>query len=511
MELIERLYLKEHLSFSEVELNFKRGLIVFTGASGAGKSVLMDGLLSTFGLKESQAKISEVSLNINFNFEEFEVEKDEPIVFKNIRKDKVRFFINNQTTSRNRVKTISLNFIKFLNLRDLSDFENESILNLIDLSIKDESYKKLQEEFKKEFEKFQILKRDLNKILSNYKELIELKDFLEYEIAKIEEINPKIDEYEELLENKKTLSKREKIEENLAKARGIFEFERVVDEVLSLAEIDSNFFDDAMNELRNQFEFIHDKLNELDTINIEKLLNRLEELSNLKRKYGSIEEAINYKNEKIEELKKYENLEENRQGLEIKVEKLEIELNLKAKKIKEIRLKHLPLIEERLNYYLQILHLKGVKLALKETTLSKFGIDKAEISLNSVEISHISLGEFNRLRLSLLATKVEFSQNEGGILILDEIDANLSGKESQSIGKVLSLLSNSYQIFSISHQPQLTSTAHQHFLVEKIDNQSFVREVLEKDRVSEIARMISGDKITKEALEFATKMIAENK
>ena len=92
-------------------------------------------------------------------------------------------------------------------------------------------------------------------------------------------------------------------------------------------------------------------------------------------------------------------------------------------------------------------------------------------------------------------------------MFLDEIDANLSGKESESIAKVLAQLSKSYQIFAISHQPQLSATAHQHFMVKKIDNKSTVQLLNTEERVSVIARMISGENITNEALEFAKKLL----
>lgn len=101
----------------------------------------------------------------------------------------------------------------------------------------------------------------------------------------------------------------------------------------------------------------------------------------------------------------------------------------------------------------------------------------------------------------------EFDIVDNGILFLDEIDANLSGKESDAISKVLKKLSNSYQIFAISHQPQLTSSADQHFLVDKLNGKSFVKELNSKEKINEIARMISGEKVTPEALDFAKNLL----
>ena len=95
----------------------------------------------------------------------------------------------------------------------------------------------------------------------------------------------------------------------------------------------------------------------------------------------------------------------------------------------------------------------------------------------------------------------------GGILFLDEIDANLSGKESNAIANVLSTLSKTYQIFAISHQPQLTATADQHFLVDKKDGVSTVHVLNKDEKIEEVSRMISGENITKEAREFAINLI----
>jgi DNA repair protein RecN (Recombination protein N) len=97
-------------------------------------------------------------------------------------------------------------------------------------------------------------------------------------------------------------------------------------------------------------------------------------------------------------------------------------------------------------------------------------------------------------------------QGQGGVLMLDEIDANLSGEESMSVARVLRQLSKHFQIFVISHQPQLTSMGEQHFIVEK-DNESTVRELSLNERIEEIARMISGETVTTEAKNFAKELL----
>jgi DNA repair protein RecN (Recombination protein N) len=111
------------------------------------------------------------------------------------------------------------------------------------------------------------------------------------------------------------------------------------------------------------------------------------------------------------------------------------------------------------------------------------------------------------MRLALLATKVSFNvKSNVSVLFLDEIDANLSGEESASVAKVLKFLSQKFQIFAISHQAQLTSSADIHFLVSKPNDETVIKALDKKERIAEIARIISGEEITKEAMSYAKKL-----
>jgi DNA repair protein RecN (Recombination protein N) len=163
-----------------------------------------------------------------------------------------------------------------------------------------------------------------------------------------------------------------------------------------------------------------------------------------------------------------------------------------------------------LNKYLKELYLRNAKIEIIDTDLGLLGKDKIVLKLNSTDLQKISTGEFNRLRLAILAIKSEFMNKNGGVLMLDEIDANLSGEESMSVAKVLKQLSKFFQIFVISHQPQLTSMGDQHFLVHKKGDTSYVRELDFDDRVDEIARIISGENITQEAKQFAKELLNLN-
>ena len=508
--MITRVYLKDCLSFEEVDLEFKNGLNIFTGPSGAGKSILMQAILSLFALTDVKANLGEVLLNNSkINDEAYDLSFDDDIIIKSIKKDKVRYFLNNQSVSKKNLNDFSFKLIKHLNLKDTSEFDSLKLIDFLDrLTLKNNNkFEAIKINFNSLYRKLIEVKKELEKIYSDENRLEDLKEFAKFEINKIEQINPSIDEYEELNILKKRLSKKEKIELAIKKASGIIEFNHNVTQALELMEVDTSFFDEAMNELTNIFENFNDSLHELEDINIENILDRIEKLSALQKRFGSIEECLKYKEEKKIELESYENISFQKEKLEKQSESLTNQINDIVKKISIFRKETALILERKINEYLRFLYLSNAKISFNEKNLDSSGIDEIIFELNGVSLETISSGEYNRLRLALLTSMSEFDIVDNGILFLDEIDANLSGKESEAISKVLKQLSQSYQIFAISHQPQLTSSANQHFLVDKNNKKSFVRLLNKEERIIEIARMISGEKVTLEALEFAKNLL----
>ena len=510
--MITRFYLKEHLSFKEVALEFDQNFIIFTGPSGAGKSILMEALLSLFGIKECDAKMIEASIETNLNLIDLGIEEDHPNIFKLIKSKSTRYFINNQQISKKNIKIISKSVVNYLTLREFTEFENENLLTLLDaIASKDnKKHQQLYEKYQQNYHRFLEATKALQKITQEEKKVEELKEFTQFEIQKIETISPNVDEYETLMIQKKELSKKEKIETALSQAQEIFAYRTKVNEALNLLNIESTFFDDALNELESIFSDASSRLDELDDLDIESLLNRIEKLSELKRKHGSIQEALIYLEKKKEELIHYENLKFEKEKLQEKQNILDQEVHNLAEKLSQNRQKALKVLQNRVEHYLNLLYLQDIQFTQNHSELSSMGQDSISVSLKQTKLTKVSAGELNRLRLALLAASSEFIQSNGGILILDEIDANLSGKESMSIASVLQVLSKTYQIFAISHQPQLSSCAQMHFLVHKTKDESSVTLLDEEGRIKELSRMISGEEITQEAIEFA-KSLREDK
>ena len=322
--MIERFYLRDFLSFKEVELELACGLIVFSGPSGSGKSILMNSILSSLGASSCEASLCESSVTWQLDSEDIGIEDDDINVFKHIKKEKSRYFINNQTVSKKSMSSLGSKYLRHLSLKDFSDFENENLLSILDDRIQNKStdINIVKSEYKNTYVQYKDIKAQLQKIQEQERKIVELKEFASFEIQKIEDINPTILEDEELLKIKKELSKKEKVLENIESANVIFEYEYKVSSALESLDVDSSFFDDAINELRATLDSAQERFSALDDIDIEEVLDRIEALSSLKRRYGSIEEAIAYKDRKKQELQKYENIETTKDDLQKEVAEL---------------------------------------------------------------------------------------------------------------------------------------------------------------------------------------------
>ena len=506
--MIERFYLKSCLSFAEVELTLKPGLIVFSGPSGSGKSVLMRAILGSVGFEDAIAQVSESAVSWQIDETVSGFDNEEPNIFKQIKKEKVRYFLNSQSISKRALREISKAHLRHLSLKDYSDFEQEKMLEILDKTVihYNPDYANILSTYTGEFGRYKQTKHELALLEEKERHIEELKEFAVFELAKIKEISPRPGEYEELMEIKKSLSKKEKSEEKITLAEELFLHEHKVADVLTTLEIDTAFFDDTMNDLRAHFDKARNIFDEIEQIDIEEVLDRIEALSELNRRYGSIDEAIAYAEQKAQEIEKYENFEHEKELLRKEVKRLFNLLVEYADMISQERIGVLGDVNTSINDYLKELYLNGANLTLTDTDFNPLGKDRVEFNLQGTPLEKISSGEFNRLRLAILAVKAESMKEQGGVLMLDEIDANLSGEESMSVACVLQKLSRYFQIFVISHQPQLTSMGDQHFLITK-EQYSQVHELDSKERIYEIARMISGEKITDEALFFAKELL----
>ncbi len=510
--MIRRLFLQELLSFERVELEFDNGLIVLSGPSGAGKSLLMSSILSLLGIGNTQARTSEIELNGLAGISSTMYDIDEEVVIRSIKKEKTRHYLDEQNISKKSLKAIFAPYLNHLSVRDSGGFESEKLLRIFDESIKNKnaSYKKLLKEYKKRYATYKAELQRLEKIRQDEKDLANLIEFTSFEIDKIKSIDPKIGEDEELMTIKKQLSRIDKINDALSQAEAIFALEDTVGKVYELCELDGSMFTDAMNQLRSDFDYSRGLSTELEGTDVESLLDRLEKITDLKSRYGSIEEAISYRIQKEQELLGYKTIEQDKSTLVAFLELEQRELTILAMKIRQSRKDESVVIANTMQEYLARLKLPAVSFDFDESILDENGADIVQMRLANSGTSKLSGGEHNRLRLALLVASLQKSTSHNAIIVLDEIDANVSGDESIAIAQMIAKLASHYQIFAISHQPHLAAIATQHILVEKPDGISQALLLDHDGRVSEISRIIGGENADEKAVAFAEELLRKN-
>ena len=508
--MIERLYLRNLVTFDEVELEFDRGLVVFSGPSGAGKSVLMSAILTSFGYStQGAASLCEVSIVKPKNLQSDGYILENDLTLKTLKKEKLRYLIDGQNISKKALRTMFSPYVQYLSVRDKSGFETDKLIDMLDSTLlaSNKNFKKLYKEYKKRYANYKEKAQELAKIKADEAKLSELIEFATYEVDKIEKINPQIGEDESLIQVKKQLSRVDKIKDSLRTAMDIFSAESAVQEVYRLLDKDASVFMDAMNQVRADFEETEHLAQELEEMDVEEILDRLSDITALQQRYGSIEEAIAYKEVKKKELAGYQNIEQDKSFLESFLSMEYMELSTLARQISLQRKAEAKKLEKVLEGYLKTLKLPALSFLFETKSLDESGADILDVMLGGSHATTLSGGEFNRVRLAMMASTIQKQEGQG-VLILDEIDANVSGDESIAIAQMITKLSSVYQIFAISHQPHLSAFANQHILVTKEKNKSKVIELSDEGRVHEISRIIAGENPTEEAVEFAKKLRA---
>ncbi|TLD96304.1 DNA recombination protein RecN [Helicobacter jaachi] len=507
--MVGRILIHKSPAFNDIELYMQGGFNVFSGASGSGKSVFMDSLLAILGIKESNADLIEANIaieNLNCDLASYGIDdkEDNEIVLSILKKDKTRYFINHSSSSKKKLYEIVSGFAKHISTKGADELKGANILRILDIFIsqQDSAHRQILSEYEADFKTLIHIRDELKDIAQKEANIAHLKEFAAFEIAKIESINPKEGQYEELLALKKMLSKQEKIKEHIYKVRQALELRGELEEFLNLIDEPCPSLVEGLNEFEAILERQEERLGDLEELNTEEILDKLAALSELNRRFGGVKEALAYLEEQKAKLVAYDNLAFDKQSLQKKEAALTQKCEANAKKLHENRIHFAPLLNERINALCEQLKLKPSHIVLKSVPMGHSGISQCEIMLGESDVGVLSSGEYNRLRLALMCVDTQL-EPRSGILVLDEIDANLSGEESEGVAQILKMLSHDYQIFAISHQTHMPSLADNHYLVSKNGTTSVITKLDYEGRVKEIARIISGANITPEALEFA--------
>ncbi|ACZ00838.1 DNA repair protein RecN [Streptobacillus moniliformis] len=541
--MLKELKIENLAIIDEIDINLEKGLTVLTGETGAGKSIILDGLSLIIGEKANKEMIGKnsekVTVEAVFNLDEEQIEKlndldyefnDELIISREFGIDnKVR--VNNKRFTLSNLKEISSNVLDLVGQHDHQYLLNSNYhLYLLDKFLDKDSLK-IKSNMKEYISKIDTLNEEIEIIKKEKSEVIEKRNLYEYIVDEIFKHNLEIDEDEELENEYNELFNSGIITDKLTEILDILDFssfKKVKKDLEKLSEY-SNKYDNLTERFNNVYEELNDMVDELSSsltsvdnnpYRLEEVNDRLNIIKKLKIKYGSsIKEILEYgenikhKLELIESsdetlYNKEKELEENIKGYTKLSKKLSILRKDKAKTLKDSVMKEL-----------KELNMPQVVFDIEFTEIDRININgndgvKFLISTNKGEklkdLSKIaSGGEISRI---MLALKIVFSKVDHiSCLIFDEIDTGISGETVIKIANKLKELSNNVQIICVTHSPQIAAKANNQFLIYKESDEKNTRTKIKKldtkERVREIARILSGDNITKASLEIAKEMM----
>lgn len=539
-------------------IDFSNGLCILSGETGSGKSILLDALGLTIGFrssikligqneeKASASAIFDISQNSYcqklLDENELTCEEDKNLVRirRIIKEGNSKTFINDNLVGVNLLAKIGSSLVEIHGQHDqkglLSSSSHLYILdefaqNQQDLKTLDKIHKNLKE-----------IDEKIADILNKKEAAIKEKDYLQYIIQELEDANLKIGEEDELMSKKETLIAKEKIlnfindlKQNLVEAnsnlilgqRILIKNQNIIDNYLS--EDDENFnklsedIDNQNIALDGAIENLEDKIREISSEenNIDEIEERLFYLRGLARKFNvTCDELFEVITDANEKLKLIENEEEV--SLELKTERKEIfkKYQTLAQKISQKRQESGKILAKKVEEELKFLKMEGTKFKVEitkekdESNHSSKGFDhvRFKASLNNNPFDDISKiasgGELSRFMLALKTALMDVKSTP--TIIFDEIDTGIGGATANAVGDRLKTLSQTNQILVVTHQPQIAAKANLHFKISKSKINDKVKTKIEtlqnEEKIKEVARMLSGEEISDEAIAAAKKL-----
>lgn len=542
--MLKELKIENLAIIDELDIQLDKGLTVLTGETGAGKSIILDGISLIIGEKADKSLIgnrsNKVSVESVFELNDdqikrinelgYDFEDEELIVTREIgSENKLR--INGKRYNLTSLKEISSNILDIVGQHDHQYLLNPNYhLSLLDKFIVKESYK-VKENLKKCIDEIYKLEEEIKNIEKEKNDILEKKDLYSFIIEEISNMKLKVGEEEELEEEYNVLFNAGSIIDKLEIVGRYFEnmnLGSINRELEKLSEYNEEFnnlylrFDNIYTELNDISSEIFSKISDInqDPIRLEYVSNRLDDIKSLKRKYGyEIEELIDYANKLNEKLDMLEFSSDILDDKKLKRENLLIEYEKLANELSKIRKNKSNELKINVKKELLELNMPNVEFDIEFTQVDKIsynGIDSIKFLMSTnkgeklKDLSKIaSGGEISRI---MLALKVVFYKVDNiSCLIFDEIDTGISGETVIKIANKLKQLSKEVQIICVTHSPQIAAKADNQYLIYKEIKGDVTNTKLKKldydSRVKEIARILSGDNISKASLEIAKEMM----
>ena len=550
--MLRELRLNNLAIIKNLDLEFNEKFIAMTGETGAGKSIILNGISLLIGERShtdmirngAQSLFAEGVFELNENQKKrlnelgFEIEDDELIITRYFdRNAKSKITVNGSRMTLSRLKELMVNIIDLVGQHEHQFLLNSDYhLHLLDRFLDDEG-KMLFKKIRENVNKIKKLNLQIGNIEEEKSKIAEKKDILEFQLNEINSLELKENEDNELEEEYKILFNAGKISEKLEETsqflkEGEFSIltalgraKRNLEQLSDLSESYSELYEKIESVLYEVEEISYSVDNfvgdvEIDDRKLEKIVERIDDINKLKLKYGStITEILEFR-DKIEKDLSLVNFE-NEELENLKNEKSELvsQYFQDSEKLGEIRAKIVENLQNTIDVQLDDLNMENAKFKVEITKTQEitiYGIDNAEfmIAANVGEtfkpLAKIaSGGEISRI---MLALKTVFSAVDNiSVLIFDEIDTGISGETVRRVAEKLRELSRNTQIICVTHSPQIAGKAQQQFFIKKEIENNFtetkVYELNTEERIREIARIISGDNITEASINHAKEIM----
>ena len=538
--MISTLNIKNIGIIDDITINFNNGLNILTGETGAGKTLIIGALSILAGGRFSKEMIR--------NGEEYSyvelclyIPENKNSVDGNIIISR-EIYLNGRNMCKINGRLVTVNELKnfMQNIIDIhGQNDNQTLFNVSEhIKLLDEFSGKELSNIKKEYtnlyNEYINIKEELKRNYGDEKEKQRKLDLLKYQINEIEMAKLKIGEEEELMEQRKVIANSEKISENLQNASScinenavdsIYTAIRCLEKIQNINLEYSNILESLKGtyyEIEEIGRDIEEKSNnlEFDKNDLEMIENRLNIIYSLKRKYGNnVEEILNYKENKLQEINTIENLEEYTNQLKKQLLINEEQMLKLCIKMNEIRNLSANIITEKINKELEELEMKNAKFEVKiefnnEKIFTNNGLDKVEFLISSnigeepKPLNKIaSGGEMSRIMLAIKNVLAEVDKVD--ILVFDEIDTGISGIAANSVGNKLKKISKNHQVLCVTHLASIAAKAdYNYYISKKTENNKTstkIKLLNENESIQEIARIASGE-ITEISLKHALEL-----
>lgn len=550
--MLLNLHVKNLALIEEVDVDFEKGLIVLTGETGAGKSLILGSVNIALGNKASKDMIrkgTDYSLvELTFSVSEtcakqlkkydIYMEEDNIItVTRKISEGRSISKINGETVN---IKTLKNVMSLLIDIHGQHDHQSllytKNHLDILDKFAKD-SVLELKEQIKEEYSKYTKLIKKLEEFNIDEGQKAREIEFAEYEVNEIESANLKPEEDVQVEEEFKKLSNSKEIVSALSEIYNALSYETVggLGDIINKAVMDINSIkgmDEKISQFQTELYDIDNLCRELTSqiydynsgmdFNpeyVREVEERLDVINHLKLKYGNnIEEILRYKEEKEEYLEKLNNMTDEMESVKNQISELEGTLNNLCTKLSEQRKKAAKELEVLVKQALVDLNFIAVEFEIQITrkeSIGENGFDNVEfmISTNPGEsvkplVKVASGGELSRIMLaikSILATEDDIDT-----LIFDEIDTGISGQTAMKVAEKMAKISRNHQVICISHLSQIAAMADSHYLIKKTADENStttsIKKLTRQQSIEELVRINGGSGITEAGLIHATEM-----